>query len=433
MLEIVLALAGAFPPDFTWGTATAAVQVEGQTVHSDWEAFERRPGAIRDGDRIGDAARHWELYEQDFAAAHQMGTNGYRCSIEWSRLEPTRGAWDEEAVTHYRAMFESLRAKGIKPLVTLHHFSNPQWVADQGGWESAQTQADFEAFVGRAADAFGDLVDDWVTINEPTVYACEGYVDGGFPPGRHGDFAAIPRVLGNLVKAHGRAYRVLHQRDPGCRVGIAEHMVAFAPAWSWSPFDGLMASTSENWMNYGFLDAATTGRVRFDTGVAHDWEDVPWLAGTVDFVGVNYYTRSLASLFSPFRRITATNVPTTDLGLEICPDGMFEVLSRTHARYKLPIFITETGAADEQRRITPGFMTQHLDRVRQAIGAGVPVKGVYWWSLMDNFEWQNGYHGRFGLLAVDFAKPERPRTWTKAAELYAQIVHANALPPSASP
>jgi beta-glucosidase len=428
MLEMVLALAGAFPPGFVWGTATAAVQVEGRTVHSDWEAFEQRPGAIRGDDRIGDAARHWELYEQDYRAAQRMGTRGYRCSIEWSRLEPARGQWDDQAAAHYRAMFRSLRAKGIKPLVTLHHFSNPQWVADQGGWENPQTEADFEAFVARAAEAFGDQVDDWVTFNEPTIYACEGYVDGVFPPGRHGDLAALPGVLGNLAKAHGRAYRILKALDPGCRVGVAEHMVAFEPAWRWNPFDGFMAASSERWLNYSFLDALATGRMRFDTGVAHDWEDVPWLAGTLDFVGVNYYTRSLASVLAPFQRLCRDDAPKTDLGLDICPDGMYEVLTRTHARYRLPIYVTETGVADAQRRLTPAFMVQYLGRVGEAIAAGVPVKGVYWWSLMDNFEWQNGYHGRFGLLAVDFSKPTRPRTWTPAADLFAWIAHANALP-----
>ncbi|MDB5099957.1 MAG: beta-glucosidase, partial [Cyanobacteria bacterium RYN_339] len=346
MLALLLGLAGAFPPGFVWGTATAAVQVEGNTVHSDWARFEQKPGAIRDGARIGAAARHWELYEQDFEAARRMNTTGYRCSIEWSRLEPTRGAWDEAAANHYRAMFASLRAKGIRPLVTLHHFSNPQWVADQGGWLNPNTQADFEAFVSRAAEAFGDQVDDWVTFNEPTIYACEGYLDGAFPPGRHGDFVALPAVLGNLVKAHGRAYHALKRLDPGCRVGVAEHMVAFEPVWGWNPLDGLMAATSERWLNYGFLDAAATGRVRFETGVANDREDVPWLAGTLDFVGVNYYTHSLASVLAPFQRLASLDAPKTDLGLDICPEGLFDVLVRTHARFKLPILITETGVAD---------------------------------------------------------------------------------------
>lgn len=426
-----------FPASFIWGTATAAVQVEGGTTGSDWDDFEQKPHVIRDNDRIGDAAKHYQKYDQDFRAAAAMNTNGYRCSIEWSRLEPRRGVWDRAAEKHYRQMFTSMRAHGLRPMVTLHHFSNPKWIAAQGGWENPQTIDDFDAFTARAAAAFGDQVDDWLTFNEPTIYAAEGYVDGVFPPGHHGDLGRLPHVLANMVKAHGRAYHTLHEVDvwqaegqgPAARVGIAEHMVAFHPAWGWNPLDGLMASAYEGWMDFNFLDAATTGKIRFECIAGHDWEDVPWLANTVDFVGVNYYTHAMASVFQPLRRILVDGAPKTDLGLDSAPDGMYDVLVHSYQRYHKPIFVTETGVADEKRVLTPCFMVQYLSNVGRAIQAGVPVQGVYWWSLLDNFEWQNGYHGRFGLLAVDFSKPDRPRHWTPAAGVYARIAKEHAIAP----
>lgn len=425
----------AFPRGFVWGTATAAVQVEGDTPDSDWADFETRPGAIRGGHRIGKAARHFELYEADFREAAAMHTRGYRFSIEWSRLEPSRGAWNAEAVRHYRRMLLSLRAKGLRPLVTLHHFSNPRWVARQGGWENPATIADFDAFTRRAAVAFGDLVDDWITFNEPTIYASEGYVSGRFPPGKLNDLGTLPRVLGHLALAHGRAYRTLHRLDtrsatperPPARVGVAEHMLAFYPATPWSPLDWFWTGVTEGWVNYGFLDAATTGRVRFETIVNRYWRDEPGLAGTLDFVGVNYYTRSMVNAFAPLGRHSAPGALLSDLGLEVHPEGLTEVLRRSHARYGLPILVTETGVADARRQATPGFMVRHAAELHRAIAEGVPVEGLYWWSLMDNFEWQNGYYGRFGLLAVDFDHPARPRTWTPGAHLYARLARSNRL------
>jgi beta-glucosidase len=426
-----------FPAGFLWGTATSAVQCEGGTVHSDWETFQRRPHAIRTSEQIGAAAKAYDTYESDYQAASAMHTNAYRFSIEWSRLEPTRGHFDAHAATHYRAMLLSLRAKGIRPMVTLHHFSNPDWVAAQGGWLNPLTIDDFETFACYAAQTFGDLVDDWITINEPSIYVGEGYLDGAFPPGYQGDFKDVPRVLANMAKAHGRAYHALHRYDviqaapnePACSVGIADHMVAFQAEAPWNPLDLVVKAINEDWVNFCFLNAACTGEIRFDTLVGRDYEQVPALAHTLDFVGVNYYTRSLSSILAPFSRNAEPGKPKTDLGLEIYPDGLTQVLEAAYTRYHLPIYITEMGLADAGRKQTPAFMVQHLARVGNAIAEGIPVKGVFWWSLMDNFEWQYGTSGRFGLLAVDFSRPDCPRSWTPGAFVYARIARENQIDP----
>ncbi len=426
-----------FPPGFVWGTATAAVQVEGDTPFSDWAEFEARPGAIRGGQRIGAAARHFDRFEEDFQAASAMNTNGYRFSVEWSRLEPMPGRWNRQAAARYRAMLMSLRAKGIRPMVTLHHFSNPQWVAEQGGWLAPKTAEDFGMFAGRAAAAFGDLADDWVTINEPTLYAAEGHYRGVFPPGPPGRLADLPRVLANLARGHARAFHAIKRADrvpadprgPAARVGVAEHMAAVHPAIGWNPLDIAVAAFTERWFNFSFLDACRTGRMRFDVGVARFHEDLPELVNTLDFVGVNYYTRAYAHADRPLERRVPGDAPCSDLGLEIYPDGMYEVLMRTHARYRLPAYVTETGVSDASRDLTPTFMVRHLARVARARRDGADVRGVYWWSLLDNFEWQNGFAGgRFGLLAVDFGHPALPRTWTPAARVYQRIAAVNRLP-----
>lgn len=427
----------AFPPGFIWGTATAAVQVEGDTKNSDWETFERRPGAIKDGQRIGHAAKAWELYREDYKQAAAMHTNGYRFSLEWSRLVPRPGVWDEKAAEHYRAMLECLHADGIRPMVTLHHFSNPQWVDAQGGWQNPKTIDDYCWFVRHCAAAYGDLVDDWITINEPTIYASEGYVAGEFPPGLKGGWGVLPDVLANLVKAHGRAARILHQVDtrsaepglPPCQVGVAEHILDFEPINAWDPFDCLITGICRQMTDFDFLDAVTSGKIRIDTFWGRHIEDVPGLAHSLDFVGVNYYTRWRVSTFSPLTRQIDPGCPTTDLGLEIYPDGMTRVLKTVYARYHLPLYVTETGIADASRTKTPRFMVRYLSHIGEAIREGVPVRGVFWWSLLDNFEWQNGIEGgRFGLLAVDFNSPKRTRSWTPAAHIYARIAAHDAIP-----
>lgn len=423
----------AFPPGFLWGSATSAYQVEGGNTRCDWFHFEGEPGRIERGERCGASARHYDLFEQDFRMAGEMGQNAHRFSLEWSRIEPEKAHWDPEAVAHYREVFRSLRRNRLAPMVTLHHFTNPLWVAEQGGWENEKTVGDFADFVTFAVEQFRDEASLWITINEPLVYAYKGYVGGEFPPGRKGDMRGAGVVIRNLLRAHGRAYRIIHRLQQAAQVGIASAIVLFDPFSPWNPLDRLLASYHTRIFDLAFLDAAASGLIRLHLlGTAPPFlirfaERVPELRASMDFIGVNYYTRYLCKALAPLETFTRPGSPQTDLGWEIYPAGMLRALQLV-SRYRLPIYITENGIADARDDRRPGFIVAHLQQVLRAIGEGIDVRGYFHWSLLDNFEWAQGFRARFGLMQVDYESPEKTRSLTDSARLYGEIARTNALP-----
>src|SRR5262245_24400993 len=296
-------LAGA-PRGFFLGAATSAHQIEGGT-HNDWTEWEK--GSYPDGTphvaggasaaRIADS---WNLWRTDVAALQLIGANAYRLGVEWSRLEPSPGAWDEAAAARYREMFAGLRAAGITPIVNLYHFTLPTWVAARGGWDWDGAPAALAAFAGRAGAAFGDVVDWWCTINEPNVLVAKGYLAGQWPPGvRDPRRAAL--ALAALMRAHGLMTRALRDQDRtdadgdghATRVGIAQNLRLFDP-YSARPIDGIVAGAADWFYNESFLDAVTLGRVRVVLPKVIDIDEpFPALAGSFDYLGINYYTRDL--------------------------------------------------------------------------------------------------------------------------------------------
>jgi len=422
-----------FPAGFLWGAATAAHQVEGH-LHNDWEAFEQKPGAIAHGDRSTDA------FDEDFALAEQMGHNAHRLSFEWARIEPARGVYDPGAIAHYHAMLASMKAHGLTPLVTLHHFTNPVWVAAQGGWLSARTVqdfADYAAFMGRE---FGAEVDWWVTLNEPNVYAFEAYQAGVFPPAHH-DLGEALRVMANLAHAHALAYRALHRADrvaadcqgEPARVGIAQHVALFDPYHGWNPIDWFVAHGSDEVFNRAFLVAATAGRLDFALPLlpgVHESE--PEGASALDFIGVNYYTRWRCTAFG--QRLPSPGAPTNGLGWELYPEGLYRALSLANEYTRLPdgrripLLVTENGIDDRSGDVRSAYLVQHLAQVARAIRDGMDVRGYLHWTLMDNFEWAEGYAPRFGLFTVDRAHGLARRA-TPTVAVFREIARANSLSP----
>jgi beta-glucosidase len=420
-----------FPAGFLWGTATAAHQVEGWNTNS-WSDWEQQPGRIFNGDRSGAACGWWRDAEGDFERMAELGCTLHRMSVEWSRIEPEEGLFDEGALARYRELLQGLRRRGIEPMVTLHHFTNPRWLEARGGWLYAATPQLFARYAERVVGALGDLCQLWCTLNEPTVYIANGFVRGVWPPGRTRP-ADVPRVLSAMLRGHALAAAAIRRAGPGGQIGVAHHLRPFDPA---SP--RLNDMLGARWLDYIFnemtLRALDTGLLAPPVGV---WERVPGLARSCDFVGVNYYTRELVAADSRVpgelfvRHFIAPGRPHSDITVEgtpfgeIYPNGLERVLRRV-ARYRLPIYITELGVPDQDDDIRPRFMLGHLAALRRAMDAGADVRGLCWWTLVDNFEWAEGWGLRFGLYALDERTGERrPR---RSAGLFAAIAHANAIP-----
>jgi beta-glucosidase len=362
---------------FLWGAATSAHQVEGYNIHNDWWQWEKTtPGTLRSGV----ACDHYHLFAADFALARELGHNAHRLSLEWSRLEVKPGEWNTAAFTHYREVLEVLRAQGLTSFVTLHHFTNPQWLATQGGWLNQRTPQLFGRYVRKVAEELGDLVDFWVTINEPVVYAHQSYQKGIWPPQQR-SWLKMWRVLRRMAEAHQLAYHLIHQRFPHAPVGIAHSVIDFPP--------GL-----KNWAyNHWFL-----ARTR----------------GTHDYLGLNYY----------FSDRSPEKAPVSDINWPIDAQGLTRILLQMRL-YKLPIYITENGLADAADTRRADFIRSHIRAIEAAQAQGVDVRGYLHWSLLDNFEWEKGFTPRFGLVAVDYAtQTRRPR---RSAYVYRAIIEKNHL------
>lgn len=422
-----------FPSGFVWGAATASHQVEGGTTNNQWYAWEEH-GGIATGEHAGLASDWWEHAEADFDRAQAMGINGMRLSLEWSRIEPEENHWDDTALARYRAMLQGLRARGIEPMVTLHHFTIPLWLDRQGGFATEAAVPLFTRFVGRCVAVLGDLCDLWCTINELNVYATLGYITGLFPPGRKGDTRTALRVQGILLRAHAAAYRAIHDAQPSARVGLAHNMQIFDPA-STIPLDRFVAYWQDAGFNGVVIDALARGRARGPIALLTG--DLRGVRGTFDYIGLNYYSRELVAfdLGRPAetfgRRFTAPGAERQDhgasggLGGEIYPDGLRRLLVRLSALGR-PIYVTENGTADAADTRRPAALVRSLAAVRRAIDQSADVRGYYHWSLVDNFEWSEGWSARFGLIAIDPTTQER--TERESARIYARICHANAIP-----
>jgi len=423
-----------FPDGFLWGAGLSAHQAEGGNRANDWWRFERQPGKIHGGAVSGDACRHFELYDEDFARASADGHRAHRLSLEWSRIEPERGHVDAAAIEHYHDVFASLARHRLTPIVTLHHFTNPRWIADAGGWESRVTIDRFCDFTRLCAREFGREVDWWCTINEPEVLAFRAYSEGVWPPAKRDDSAAL-LVMANLLEAHGRAAAILREEDRhdadgdghATRIGFAKHYVELEPARPWFPLDVLRAHLENEVFNRAVM-RALGGDIRLSIpGARAVRRRVPELVKSSDWFGLNYYTRWQVKMFAPNPHVARPDAERTDLGWEIRARGLGETAARVTAFTGLPVLVTEHGFADAADAFRPRALVESLLHLGEAIGRGVPVLGYLHWALLDNFEWADGYRGRFGLYRVDFDSPARTRTRTRSADLYARIARAGAL------
>ncbi|MDD5110531.1 MAG: glycoside hydrolase family 1 protein [Patescibacteria group bacterium] len=400
-----------FPPRFLWGTATSAHQVEGGNRDNDWWAWEQRR---KSRPHSGRACDHYRRYREDIALMSAMGQNAYRLSVEWSRIEPQPGQFNHRAIEHYRDVIRALNRAGIKPMVTLHHFTNPRWFAAAGGWTRRSSVRVYLRFVRTVIQELGDLVEFWVTINEPLVYSLQSYLVGLWPPNRKSYWLAL-RVYWHLVVAHRRAYREIHayyheRRWHRPKVGFASNTVSLYAYQQHAISSWLFIRVADFIWNHSFI--VMTGR------------------GYHDFIAVNYYFhyRLKHIHFRTLRFFVEARQEHREMsgvGWEVYPQGIFDVLLDLR-RYRLPIYITENGIATASETKRTRYLVSYLKEIYHAIQAGADVRGYFWWSLLDNFEWNLGFHPRFGLLGVNYRT--QARIVRPAAAIYQQIAHGNSIP-----
>jgi beta-glucosidase len=408
-----------FPKDFFWGASTASHQVEGGTFNQ-WAAWElanakelsqtahQRLGSLASWPSIklqaedpenyisGRGIDHYNRYKEDFDIAKELNLNAFRFSIEWSRIEPEEGVWDQAAIDHYKTYIAEMRKRHLEPFLNIWHWTMPVWFTDKGGLLHSRNLKYFERFVQKVADEFAEEVAYVITINEPNVYASQGYLTGEWPP-QTKSLTQFLRVYWHLVKVHRKAYKILKLKKPSLRVGIAAQLANIQAKRPHNVLDGLSTKYMRYFWNWWFLR-----RIR-----RHQ-----------DFIGLNYYfTDYYTDVFAKKNPKT----PISDLGWYMEPEGVYPLLLRIWSRFKKPIYITENGLADSEDEYRRWWIEETIVAMERALSEGVQLEGYFHWSLLDNFEWAYGWWPKFGLVSVD-RQHGMKRTIRPSAKWFAQRI-----------
>jgi beta-glucosidase len=455
-----------FPPGFAWGAATAAYQVEGAADadgkgRSVWDTFSHTPGAVHGGDTGDVACDTYHRYQEDVALMASLGLNAYRFSISWPRVQPAgRGAVNQKGLDYYRALLDQLGERGIAASVTLYHWDLPQQLQDEGGWAARDTAQRFADYAAIVAEALGDRVARWITLNEPQVVASHGYLTGEHAPGMR-DAAAAAAATHHLLLGHGLAAQALRALNPDSAVGITLDMHPVQVLGDQRP-DALEQARliTDAGQNGLFLEPLLQGSYPAQARTALlppasvvAAGDLETISGPLDFLGVNYYSSIYLRAGDPadLRRHeepARCAVPgvveyrpgwleRTSMGWLVDADGLYDLLLRLSKQAPgLPLYVTENGCAAEDYVNQHGevndservsYLHQHLEATARAINDGARLAGYFAWSLLDNFEWARGYQKRFGIVFVDFATQRRiPKA---SARFYSDVIRANAVPP----
>ncbi|WP_248240083.1 glycoside hydrolase family 1 protein [Microbacterium kunmingense] len=454
-----------FPSDFIWGTATASYQIEGATsadgrLPSIWDTFSKVPGAVVGGHTGDIADDHYHRFREDVALMADLGVDAYRFSLAWPRIQPSgSGPVNQAGLDFYRRLSEALREKGITPWVTLYHWDLPQPLEDRGGWLERDTAYRFAEYTAHAVRGLGDTVSDWITLNEPWCSAFLGYGSGHHAPGRH-EGSRSAHAAHHLLLGHGLAMQEIRSALPEAQAGITLNLYSVRPA-SDSPEDADAARRIDGLSNRLFLDPVLRGFYPED--VLDDLGETRWFAENApqsdldlisapsDFLGINFYSRHTVSASAAVSAEVSTDAAgvaasveapsaypgsedvvfvgsgaaRTLMGWEIHPDAMLDVLDMSHERApELPLYITENGSAWEDSVGPDGeiddiertqYLADHVQACHDAVARGLPLRGYFAWTLMDNFEWSWGYTRRFGLVHVDYEtlerRPKRSGLW----------------------
>ncbi len=412
-----------------WGTSTSAHQVEGNNRNNQWWKWEKEVGL----EESGIACDHYNKYREDIDLMAELGYNAYRFSIEWSRVEPKKRQFDEKEIEHYRDVINYMKEKGIKPIPVLHHYTNPLWFMNEGGWIKEKNVEYFIEFVRKIVDEFE--FDYWLTIDEPMVYAFSSCLDDKTPPAylvnnnwpqREKSFKMVFKVASNLLQAHAKSYETIHEHSRG-KVSLAKAVNILEPA-SGSSLDRWSTGMWDYMENGVLLQSLKEGR------------PLPPLSGeefgeVLDFFGLNYFLGRVCYFeeSSPtppwyfFQTKAKGGGEVNSMGWWVYPEGIYKAIKRVHEMFGLPIMVTSNGIGTEDDLQRRRFLGSHLKQIRKGIDNGADVIGYLHWSFMDNFEWAEGFEPKFGLVEVDYSNLKRiPR---KSAYMYGEIVKKNGIGP----
>ncbi len=402
-----------FPEGFFWGAATASYQVEGGIENTDW-AKAAREGRVP---LCGRACDHYNRFEEDFDLAKSLGHTAHRLSVEWARIEPEEGKFDEREIEHYQRVVKAIFDRGMHPCVTLFHFTLPQWFADRGGWECSDAPEIFARYCGYVAGKLGDHVRHFSTINEPIVFASNGYLRGTWPPFKRfalTDFVSITnsgrqhearyekgvtpffrylRVVKNLARGHNAAYDEIKKHHLASDVSIVKHIVLFRA--NGNPLNRLIAKVMNWWWTHRFMKRVYK---------------------KCDSIGLNYYIQKKFGETQTYIK--------TDMDWDMCPEGIYECLMML-TRYEKPLYVSEAGVADAKDAIRAEYIQKQVEGTWRAIQDGADVRGHFYWSLLDNYEWALGFEKRFGLIEVNFETMERKVR--PSAYVYKAICESNSI------
>ncbi len=440
-----------FPQGFVWGAATASYQIEGGynedgRGESIWDVFCRTPGKVLGGDSGNIACDHYHRWEEDIKLMQQLGLKSYRFSVAWPRIFPNgKGSLNKAGLDFYDRLVDGLLKAGITPFVTLYHWDLPQKLQEEGGWMNRDITNYFRDYVDAVSKRLSGRVHHWVTLNEPEVLAFHGYGMGVHAPGIRGGLKATIEASHHLLLSHGEAVKVLRENGGiNSKVGIALNLSPVYAA-SESREDKESARRKDGQLNRWFLDPIFKGFYPADMVALYDMSaprigacDMDTISNKIDFLGVNYYTRIMVKNDPLAEYIQASSVTPkgrgfTDMGWEIYPEGLYEILHRIHTEYGAPtMYVTENGAAftdvldqgglvEDPKRVQ--YLQEHVIQAHGAIRDGVDLKGYFAWSLLDNFEWAYGYSKRFGIVYVDY--PSQKRIVKKSGHWYRKVIEEN--------